>query len=165
MKIHTALWLVPLLTLCFAARSDKGNIPSSSGDYQLMSPTARRLATENVMLRAKLEQVQDALDDATDKIEAAQHLLSIEGEPAALEYATSQLDDALSALEDASDAADPHASTDYLTEVSSPATACARTHRSMPRGSSKIVRGQDSAQRSHGHGIPTDLALSNHEHT
>ena len=94
------------------------------------------------MLRAKLEQVQDALDDASDKIETAQQLLSIEGEPAAVEYATSQLDGALSVLDDAAEAADTSIDADRLLDTSFRIAARPRAHRFLSRSPSQFVRGQ-----------------------
>ena len=164
MKIYTALWFVPLLTLGFAARSDSGIKPGFVGDEQAVSSASRRLVVENAMLHARLEQVQDALDDASDKIEAAQQLLSIEGEPAALEYAASQLDGALRALDDASEATDATLDTDDMLQTSFHTAARPRAHRFWSRGTSQIVRLRDSAHLSHSHGTSANVARSNHEH-
>ena len=107
MKAVTTFWLLLLLTLGFTARSDSSNERQIVAVVPPASRTSRLLVVENAVLRAKLARIQDALDDASDKIETAQNLMRIEGEPAALEYATSQLSDAQDAIADAVDEADP----------------------------------------------------------
>ena len=106
MKAIATFWLLLPLTLCFTARSDSGIERQLVGDGPPASPTSRHLLAENAMLRVKLARIQDALADASDEIETAKHLLLIENEPAALEYATSQLNDAMDAIDDAADEAD-----------------------------------------------------------